>query len=178
MARSLGFPLVSIHENVYSAKLGLIHQKGYIAQSRFEYHLFQKALRKANKSPSKAARLVGLPHGAFIKRLTRHPDLERTPIKHRRKAIIKYDFYIIISSLGPNALNVAKILSQLPQHQDQSQLLKTITHATDDISFQAPSLGRARHLVKLLKAQKAKARIESIPAAAQPKPRYDVARHR
>lgn len=148
------------------------------ALKSFEHDLFQKALSKANKSPSKAARLIGLPHGAFIKRLAKHPDLERTPIKQRRKAIIRYDFYIVISSVGPNALNVAKILSQLPRQQDQAQLLRVITHATDDISFHAPSLGRARHLVKLLKAQQAKAQVESVPATNHPRPRHDVARHR
>jgi DNA-binding NtrC family response regulator len=47
----------------------------HAAIKSFEHDLFEKALRKANKSPSKAARLVGLPHTSFIKRLTKHPDL-------------------------------------------------------------------------------------------------------
>ncbi len=150
----------------------------HAAIKSFEHDLFEKALRKANKSPSKAARLIGLPHTSFIKRLAKHPDLERTPIKPRHKRLIQYDYYIVISSVGPNALNVARILSQLPKYQNQEQLLQDITQATDDISFQVPKLGRARHLVKLLKAQKAKARIESIPSASTIKPKHATAHHR
>jgi hypothetical protein len=150
----------------------------HAAIKSFEHDLFERALRKANKSPSKAARLVGLPHTSFIKRLARHPDLERTPIKPRQKRIIQYDYYVVISSVGPNALNVAKILSQIPQHQNQEQLLRRITQATDDISLQVPKIGRARHLVKLLRAQKAKVRIESIPTASNKRPKQIAAHHR
>ena len=161
----------------FRARLGTPPSYHAAIQS-FEHDLFERALRKANKSPSKAARLIGLPHTSFIKRLAKHPDLERTPIKPRQKRIIEYDYYIVVSSVGPNTLNVAKILSQLPKYQNQEQLLRQITQATDDISFQAPRLGRARHLVKLLRAQGAKARVESVPNATSPKPKHAAAHHR
>ena len=135
----------------------------------FEHDLFERALKKTNKSPSKAARLLGLRHQEFIRRLAKHPNLERTPIKKRRKNLIQHDYYIVISNVGPNPLNVASILSQLPDHNNQGRLLKLLTAPTDEISFKAPSKGRARHLVKLLSAQKAKAKIESVPVAPKHK---------
>jgi hypothetical protein len=130
------------------------------ALKSFEHDLLQTALNEANKSPTKAARLVGLRYQTFIKRLAKHKDIERSPIRKRRKTLM--DYYIIISNVGPNPLNVAKIIAHHIPDQDQSRIIKTIS-TSENINFKAPNLGRAQRVTKLLRRQRASVTIESVP---------------
>lgn len=55
-----------------------------------EAELIGEALALSGGSPTRAARLLGVPHQGLLYILnTRHKDLPRTPIKHRNKAVIK-----------------------------------------------------------------------------------------
>lgn len=133
------------------------------AKKSFERDLFEAALRKASKSPVKAARLLGLKYQTFIRRLAKHEGLERTPIKTRYHALPTEDHYVVITRVGPNPLTVAKIISQyIPGQTNQEQLLQKLA-SHDEITFKAPSKGRTKHIVKLLKKHKAAATSESVP---------------
>ena len=133
------------------------------AKKKFERDLFETALRRAHKSPSKAARLLGLSYQTFIRRLAKHEGLERTPIKKRFHSFPTEDYYVIIKSVGPAPLNVAKVISEyIPNETNQESLLRKLA-SHDQITFKAPSKGRAHHVIKLLKKHKATAVLEIIP---------------
>ncbi len=138
------------------------------AKKSFERDLLETALKKANNYPSRAAKLVGLKHQTFIRRMAKHPGLTRTPVKKRRRTLATEDHYIVITKVGPNPLNVAKLLSQqIPNQTNQEQLFKKLTSSESEIVFKTPTKGRAQHLCKLLKKHKAAAHPESVPLKAK-----------
>jgi hypothetical protein len=133
------------------------------AKKQFERELFETALRQARKSPSKAAQLLGLSYQTFIRRLTKHEGLERTPIKKRYHSFPTEDYYVIIKNVGPTPLNVAKVISEyIPDQANQKALLQKLA-SQDQVTFKAPSKGRANHIIKLLRKHKAVATLETIP---------------
>lgn len=133
------------------------------AKKQFERELFETALRQARKSPSKAAKLLGLSYQTFIRRLAKHEGLERTPIKKRHRSFPTEEYFVIIKNVGPTPLNVAKVISEYIPHQaNQKELLQKLA-SQEQITFKAPSKGRADHIIKLLRKHKAAATLETVP---------------
>lgn len=126
-----------------------------------EQELLEKALEKSDGSPTKAAKLVGLGHQSFISRLKKFTGVERTPIKKRRRSVI--DYYVIITSVGPAPLAVAKAITDNVPGRDINHTIELVTKPAGDINIKVSNNTKARRLARILKQKGATVAIENLP---------------
>lgn len=131
-----------------------------------EKELLEKALDKSDGSPTKAAKLVGLGHQAFISRLKKFADIKRTPVKKRRRSVL--DYYLVITNVGPAPLAVAKAIADNVPGRDFNQTMDLVTKTATDINIEVSTNKKARRLATLLREKGAKVAIENVPRTETP----------